>query len=419
MSILRKQRKVGWTTIDNSILEDESISWRAKGLACYLISKPDDWVIRMPYLVLVGKEGEKAVRTALHELATAGYLMRHREQDALGQLRTITVIADHPAFIDTGTVEERINGYSKTDIPISDRSETGRSLINTDIPNTDHYDDDDDDTAKPPVQAAKPKTDDRDGRMLIALIQRAGFFYLGSQPTRAVMQLESDYTDDQLRAGLAKMQEAHQKQINTGKRGITDPLAYLGRVLLGMDTAQSEDDALLERQRAAGVALPHLGIVEPWWKAKGRAYKLCPEFEPKVHGELYAALQKATGREALIATSGELSDKAAGEVQRATVALYGMGYETVEQLRELYRAYKQKHPKTTLPRPEWLTDFGSRLKTEQENKHGQNGNGHGGGTGEVGGGFASGNGGSSTPALDPAIQARFQRRREQRAAERQ
>ena len=183
--------------------------------------------------------------------------------------------------------------------------------------------------------------------------------------------------------------------------------------------AKAEEDALLERQRAAGVALPHPGIVEPWWKAKGRAYKLCPEFEPKIHGELYMALQKATGREALIATSGELSDKAAGEVQRATVALYGMGYETVEQLRELYRAYKQKHPKTTLPRPEWLTDFGSRLKTEQENKHGQNGNGHGGGAGEAGGSFAAGNGGSSTPALDPAIQARFQRRREQHAAERQ
>ena len=183
--------------------------------------------------------------------------------------------------------------------------------------------------------------------------------------------------------------------------------------------AKAEEAALLERQRAAGVALPHPGIEEPWWKAKGRAYKLCPEFEPKIHGELYAALQKATGREALIATSGELSDKAAGEVQRATVALYGMGYQTVEQLRELYRAYKQKHPKTTLPRPEWLTDFGSRLKTEQENKHGQNGNGHGGGTGEAGGGFATGNGGAPAPALDPAIAARFQKRREQRAAQQQ
>lgn len=146
MSILRKHSKAGWTTIDNSILEDESLSWRAKGIACYLISKPNDWVIRMAYLIHVGKEGEKAVRTAVQELATAGYLMRRRERDTSGQLHTITVIADYPAFINEGTAEERINGYSKADAPkadapkadtpFSDKSESGRSLLSTDVPNT-------------------------------------------------------------------------------------------------------------------------------------------------------------------------------------------------------------------------------------------------------------------------------------------
>ncbi len=144
MSILRKKNKTGWTTIDNSILNDESLSWRAKGLACYLISKPDNWVIRMPHLANVGKEGEKAVRTALQELAIAGYLMRLRERTTSGELTTVTIIADYPAFIDHGTPQERINGYASkpteppiTDLPFSDRSETGRSLsIPTDVQKT-------------------------------------------------------------------------------------------------------------------------------------------------------------------------------------------------------------------------------------------------------------------------------------------
>ena len=270
MSVLRKKSKEGWTTIDNSILEDESLSWRAKGLACYLISKPNDWVIRMPHLIHVGKEGEKAVRTALQELAIAGYLMRHREQDTLGQFHTITEIADYPAFIDTGTAEERINGYSKsdtpkTDIPFSDRSETGKSLSTTDIPNTDQSQADDlpsslpvppppaAPTAKarpiPPHTVAPPlpvngngasaSAGDRDGRMLVALVQSRGFMYLDSQPTKIAMQLESDYTDAQLRTALDKTQEAHQKQIKTGKRGITAPLAYMSQVLAGMDATEA------------------------------------------------------------------------------------------------------------------------------------------------------------------------------------
>ncbi len=144
MSILRKKSKTGWTTIDNSILNDESLSWRAKGLACYLVSKPDNWVIRMPHLANVGKEGEKAVRTALQELAIAGYLMRTRERTTSGELTTVTIIADYPAFIDHGTPQERINGYASkpadlpvSDLPFSDRSETGRSLlIPTDVQKT-------------------------------------------------------------------------------------------------------------------------------------------------------------------------------------------------------------------------------------------------------------------------------------------
>lgn len=96
-------------------------------------------------------------------------------------------------------------------------------------------------SAKPlPAPAVIPPTksalSDRDGKMLIELIRQRGFMYLDSNATLLAACLEDDYTDLQLRTALDKMTEAHQKQIKTGKRGITAPLAYLRSILAGMGT---------------------------------------------------------------------------------------------------------------------------------------------------------------------------------------
>lgn len=80
-------------------------------------------------------------------------------------------------------------------------------------------------------------SNDRDGKMLVQRVRDAGFFYLDSQPTMIAMQLESDYSDSVLADALEKTQQAHQKQINAGGRGITAPFAYMRQVLLGMDTS--------------------------------------------------------------------------------------------------------------------------------------------------------------------------------------
>lgn len=147
MSILRKQTRRGYTHIANELLEAEGLSFRARGIAAFLLSKPDDWEIKTEYLMKMGREGERAIRTALHELAAFGFLMRDRIADEQGKLRTVTYVADYPAYINVGSVERRILGYEpqqtdKTDLAISDRSVSRRSknrpvgkgelLVNTD-----------------------------------------------------------------------------------------------------------------------------------------------------------------------------------------------------------------------------------------------------------------------------------------------
>lgn len=129
MSTLRKQTRSGYTHVSNEIIDAEGISYRAKGIALVLLSKPDNWIIKISYLMAHGKEGEQAIRTAMHELAEHGFLMRDRVLDASGAITTVTYIADYPAYINVGTVDRRINGYEPkpTDLAVSEMSETRRS----------------------------------------------------------------------------------------------------------------------------------------------------------------------------------------------------------------------------------------------------------------------------------------------------
>ncbi len=85
---------------------------------------------------------------------------------------------------------------------------------------------------------------DRDGRMLLALIQQRGFMYLDSQASLLAIKLEDEYTDSQLRTALDSMTTRHQDLIKTGKRGITAPLAYLRSVLVGMDDKPADKNPL-------------------------------------------------------------------------------------------------------------------------------------------------------------------------------
>ena len=80
--IIRKQHRTHYTVVDNALIEDQLLSWKAKGLLIYLLSKPDGWKVRMGHLVSAGTLGREGVRGILSELEDQGYIVR------LGGLRT-------------------------------------------------------------------------------------------------------------------------------------------------------------------------------------------------------------------------------------------------------------------------------------------------------------------------------------------
>lgn len=94
--IVRSKRSDSFTVINNIALTDTRISFRAKGVLAYLLSKPDEWRVSERQLASEGHEGVTAIRAALKELENAGYVERRRSQGQDGRFEWDSVVFDVP-----------------------------------------------------------------------------------------------------------------------------------------------------------------------------------------------------------------------------------------------------------------------------------------------------------------------------------
>ena len=76
-----------YVMIDKTCLKDERLSWKAKGLLCYLLSLPDDWEIYVSELQSHASDGRDSTAAGLRELIKFGYAKRYRNRDEKGKLR--------------------------------------------------------------------------------------------------------------------------------------------------------------------------------------------------------------------------------------------------------------------------------------------------------------------------------------------
>lgn len=68
--------------IDKTGINDERLSWKARGLLVYLLSKPANWEISIKQLIKASEaEGRQAVQSGLKELEACDYLVRYPARD--------------------------------------------------------------------------------------------------------------------------------------------------------------------------------------------------------------------------------------------------------------------------------------------------------------------------------------------------
>lgn len=162
--IVRTKRNTNFTIISNIGMEDDRLTFKAKGILAYLLSKPDDWQVRDRQLATVGPDGRAAVQAALSELEKYGYIKRVRERNEQGQWTYTSYVYDEPR-----------SDYPATDKPWSDNPSTGKpatgkpaagnraiistvvtstDLPNTDLPSTEEKECSSADADAPPTEAA-------------------------------------------------------------------------------------------------------------------------------------------------------------------------------------------------------------------------------------------------------------------------
>lgn len=73
---IRKDKANPYVSIHKGFLSDRNLSWRSKGILTYLLSKPDDWVVRVEDIRNHAREADRAVRSSIQELVSCGYLVK-------------------------------------------------------------------------------------------------------------------------------------------------------------------------------------------------------------------------------------------------------------------------------------------------------------------------------------------------------
>ena len=86
-TIIRAARRDRFVVMDQRAVEDTRLSWAARGLLGYLLSRPDDWKVLVSDLRKRGNLGRDGIYRLLRELRTVGYARFLRMRDKNGRIR--------------------------------------------------------------------------------------------------------------------------------------------------------------------------------------------------------------------------------------------------------------------------------------------------------------------------------------------
>ena len=144
-SIFRSSKtgKSRYTSIFNSVLQNEKLSLKERGLLVYLLSLDENWVINKTFLVSKSEDGKESVFSAFEGLVKKGYVVevpRERQKD--GRFKAVNYIVheepniefdenDYPEKNEAlDTFQKQTNDFieksvEKTGIPIENESTIG------------------------------------------------------------------------------------------------------------------------------------------------------------------------------------------------------------------------------------------------------------------------------------------------------
>lgn len=147
MPIKRAPRKHHFTIVRNESIEDSRLSFKARGLLVYMLSKSDDWQFYERELVTHTAEGRAAVRSGLQELVQCGYLSREQDRETGGNFggSVWTVyeapqlpLSENQSTVETPTIQQSTPKKEELEQPKSEKPTAEKwTSENQTLPSTD------------------------------------------------------------------------------------------------------------------------------------------------------------------------------------------------------------------------------------------------------------------------------------------
>lgn len=125
MSIIRvkKDKNHPYLIMNKTGLNDKRLSLKAKGLLCYLLSKPDNWYIDTKELTSNNSNGLKSILSTINELVHFSYIQKLQLRNNNGQYQNYNYLVFEnpysPNPIKTTTSPKR--PFRLTDNPLTDK----------------------------------------------------------------------------------------------------------------------------------------------------------------------------------------------------------------------------------------------------------------------------------------------------------
>lgn len=111
--IKRVIKEAKYAQIDNDLINNRELSFKALGIMTYILSKPDDWQIYISDLCR-DKDGEKSVRAGLNELKDKKYMQRYRVYDMdTGKVHHWETLVSETPFEDSEIISSVKEKYFK------------------------------------------------------------------------------------------------------------------------------------------------------------------------------------------------------------------------------------------------------------------------------------------------------------------
>ncbi|PIJ99200.1 DnaD domain protein [Lysinibacillus sphaericus] len=130
--IYRVVKNDNFVVLDKGFLNNDQLSWKAKGLLAYMLSLPDDWDFCLTDLATRSKCGRDGTASIVNELIREGYLQKVQERAKDGKFSKVEFVV----FEVSNRAAQPSTGYPSTAAPQTEKpTQLNNKLLNNQLLN--------------------------------------------------------------------------------------------------------------------------------------------------------------------------------------------------------------------------------------------------------------------------------------------